>query len=913
MADPSENACVERLTPKTVPLNLMALGTVSDISSQQLKLQMTGGIVCLVDRFSISQPLTKYIKSQESSSKEGPRLIDLFQIGQQFACKIIDRQTRKGYADAQDIFATLDPSQLQEDNIPATLFSIPNVPIQCAILSVEDHGYRVDVGFKNLIGFLSYDEADDNGRRFHVGQVIRCSTKTTMDDETRIIQLTRSMKSLSKFTEDKCGQCALTPSCILPGSKGYLTVMKVQKDGLIVNFLDEFAGFVNMYHLKDDWQDPKSKYKIAEKIKCSVLYYNPTTKLFALSLRLKKFKSTLKRLINDYYVGQVVHDAKVEALYGVRSILFKISDLKAVANPRDALNEDVGTMGKDELHAALDSAYPDGSTHKCRIKSINYADLTLVLSLRQDFLEQTCVSIKELEPADFLEVTIKKYVKDGIIVCFGLNLRGIILNMHLKDYQSAKSYKRYPIGKTIKSRVLKVDTEKYPNKVYLTNKDELMDPDMTIIDTYDKSYRGITVNAVVIKLKHDGLIVELFNNVKGFIPRRFCSSTPIRTVGGLFQVGQIVSCTVYRVEPERQSLLLGIIPIEKIMAMKKERKLKRKQDKDGGQMQKKTKKKETVKSKNEQVEGNQTQDVAEAEEGEEEEDETMEDQEEEENTEDRDEEVPMEISQGKPKSRLQRSIEAKLREENIRKAEQALLNKNLPPQSITDFERNVLKSPDSADVWIKYSEFFLENVETEKARIVCRRALKTINFRAEKERLRIWLQLLKIEAKFGGTEQMRAIIEEAAQRNDKLVLYQRASQTLVACGELDEAEALHEKCIKLGRQQPNVWINYIIFLMEHRKDLNKARQLFDQVIKSNMPLSDLIHIRSRFAHLEFKYGDVERGKTLFENLLSENPKRMDIWKVYEDAIRKFGSRQMDSDEVRLQSEQILQRMATLKK
>lgn len=897
MADPSENACVERLTPKTVPINLLALGTVTDISSGQLKLQMTGGIICLVDRFNISQPLTKYIKLQESHSKEGPRLIDLFQVGQQYVCKIIDRQTRKGYAEAQDIIATLDPSQLQEDNIPATLFSIPNVPLQGAILSIEDHGYRVDIGFKNLVGFLSYDEADDDGRRFHVGQVIRCSTKMVMDDDTRILQLTRSMDKLSKFTEDKCGQCALTPSCILPGSKGYLTVMKVQRDGLIVNFLDEFAGFVNMYHLKEDWQDPKSKYKIAEKVKCSVLYYNPTTKLFALSLKLKKFKSTLKRLINDYYVGQVIHGAKVEALYGVRSIYFKVGDLKAVANPRDALDEDVGTMGKDELHTALESAYPEDSTHKCRIKSINYADLTLVVSLRQDFLEQTCVSIKELEPADFLEVTIKKYVKDGIIVCFGLNLRGIILNIHLKDYQSVKSYKRYPVGKTIKSRVLKVDTEKYPNKVYLTNKDELMDPDMTTIDTYDKSYRGVTVNAVVIKLKHDGLIVELFNNVKGFIPRRFCSSTPIRTVGGLFQVGQIVSCTVYRVEPERQSLLLGIIPIEKIMAMKKELKLKRKQDKNGGQV---SKKKDIVNSK---------QAVEERQEDEEEEEEEMM-----EPTEEPDEEVPMEIGQEKAtKSRLQRSLEAKLREENIRKAEQALLNKNLPPQSIADFERNVLKSPDSADVWIKYSEFFLDNVETEKARIVCRRALKTINFRAEKERLRMWLQLLKIEAKFGGIEQMRAIIEEAAQRNDKLVLYQRASQTLVACGEIGEAEVLHEKALKLGRQQPNVWINYVIFLMDHKKDLNKARQLFDQAIKSSMPPADLIHIRSRFAHLEFKHGDVERGKTLFENLLSENPKRMDIWKVYENAIRKFGSRHMDTEEVHQQSEQILQRIATLMK
>jgi rRNA biogenesis protein RRP5 len=34
--------------------------------------------------------------------------------------------------------------------------------------------------------------------------------------------------------------------------------------------------------------------------------------------------------------------------------------------------------------------------------------------------------------------------------------------------------------------------------------------------------------------------------------------------------------------------------------------------------------------------------------------------------------------------------------------------------------------------------------------------------------------------------------------------------------------------------------------------------------------------------LEYKYGDSERGKTLFEGIIDSHPKRWDMWSVYMD-------------------------------
>jgi len=46
-------------------------------------------------------------------------------------------------------------------------------------------------------------------------------------------------------------------------------------------------------------------------------------------------------------------------------------------------------------------------------------------------------------------------------------------------------------------------------------------------------------------------------------------------------------------------------------------------------------------------------------------------------------------------------------------------------------------------------------------------------------------------------------------------------------------------------------------------------------------LSDLKTI-SKFAQLEYKLGEPERGKTLFEGIVDTHPKRWDIWSIYID-------------------------------
>ena len=67
------------------------------------------------------------------------------------------------------------------------------------------------------------------------------------------------------------------------------------------------------------------------------------------------------------------------------------------------------------------------------------------------------------------------------------------------------------------------------------------------------------------------------------------------------------------------------------------------------------------------------------------------------------------------------------------KAETQLLDGSRLPQSVGEFDRLVLQSPDSSLVWLRYMTFHLELTEVDKARAVAERALKTISFRCELE------------------------------------------------------------------------------------------------------------------------------------------------------------------------------------
>lgn len=58
--------------------------------------------------------------------------------------------------------------------------------------------------------------------------------------------------------------------------------------------------------------------------------------------------------------------------------------------------------------------------------------------------------------------------------------------------------------------------------------------------------------------------------------------------------------------------------------------------------------------------------------------------------------------------------------------------------------------------------------------------------------------------------------------------------------------------------------------------------------------------------MEFKYGEAERGRTIFEGVMSNYPKRVDLWSIYLDMEIRNG----EQDIIRLVSSLSFQLFST---
>jgi rRNA biogenesis protein RRP5 len=207
------------------------------------------------------------------------------------------------------------------------------------------------------------------------------------------------------------------------------------------------------------------------------------------------------------------------------------------------------------------------------------------------------------------------------------------------------------------------------------------------------------------------------------------------------------------------------------------------------------------------------------------------------------------------------------------------------PQSVADFERLIIGNPNSSIVWMNYMSFQLQLSEVEKAREIGERALKTINYREEQEKLNIWIALLNLENTFGTEETLEDVFKRANEYMEPSVIHQKMVSIYILSEKYDGAESLFKSMAKkFGKSSTSLWVSYGSFLLDRGND-EKAREILANAL-SALPKRDHIEVVRKFAQLEFSKGDAEHGRTLFEGLIADVPKRIDLWNVYIDQEMK---------------------------
>ncbi|XP_063228605.1 protein RRP5 homolog isoform X2 [Bacillus rossius redtenbacheri] len=252
-----------------------------------------------------------------------------------------------------------------------------------------------------------------------------------------------------------------------------------------------------------------------------------------------------------------------------------------------------------------------------------------------------------------------------------------------------------------------------------------------------------------------------------------------------------------------------------------------------------------------------------------------------------DDEAERQVTKKKRLSAAEKKQLARQEEARIRDIEMKLMSDSANPQTADDFDRLVLASPNNSALWIQYMAFHLQATEIEKARAVAEKALKTISFREEAEKLNVWVALLNLENLYGTTESLNSVLKDAVQFNDAETVYLKMLQIYCTSNKAQEAEQLVSLVCKRYKHRQEAWVQAGTALM--RLGLfDKARSLLQRALAS---LDKKLHVPTicKFAQLEQQLGSAERAQTLFEQVLASYPQRVDVWTSYVDMLVKSGS------------------------
>ncbi|KAE8300915.1 Protein RRP5-like protein NF-kappa-B-binding protein [Larimichthys crocea] len=244
-------------------------------------------------------------------------------------------------------------------------------------------------------------------------------------------------------------------------------------------------------------------------------------------------------------------------------------------------------------------------------------------------------------------------------------------------------------------------------------------------------------------------------------------------------------------------------------------------------------------------------------------------------------------SKPQKKTRHELEQEKKAAEKALVEREAQLMDPSLRPQDSAAFERLLLGSPNSSLLWLQYMAHHLQATQIEQARAVAERALKTISFREEQEKLNVWVALLNLENMYGTEESLKKVFERAQQFCEPMPVYQQLADIYAKSDKTKEAEGLYKTMVKRFRQNKAVWLSYGTFLLQQGQS-DAASALLQRALKS-LPSKESVDVIGKFAQLEFRYGDAEKGRAMFDKVLTSYPKRTDLWSVFIDLMVKHGS------------------------
>merc|ERR1711892_1205830 len=170
-----------------------------------------------------------------------------------------------------------------------------------------------------------------------------------------------------------------------------------------------------------------------------------------------------------------------------------------------------------------------GANLRARVLALDYCGGVAVCSLQASLLAGV-QRLDQLQVGQILSVTIKSWVTAGLLVNVGPNVTGMVPRLFLSDVQLSHPERKYLPGDKLSAKVLRLNPEK--RQLHLTTK------------------------PILVK---EGFLVQLWGDLKGWVPKSQLSTETIEYPEKLFWLGQAVKCRVIDADKAKDRVSLSLV------------------------------------------------------------------------------------------------------------------------------------------------------------------------------------------------------------------------------------------------------------------------------------------------------------------------------------------------------------------
>ncbi|XP_072929655.1 rRNA biogenesis protein RRP5-like [Epargyreus clarus] len=557
--DQSYKNCGVWLKYSVIKEGFLLLGRVRQVQDTRVYVSLPCRLSGVVMACHISEAYNKmleaYVNDQTDKVKD---LQQMFRPGQYVALKVLE-------VAANHLMLSMMPQHINSGKMHADLHK--GALLQAAVSSVEDHGYVMDIGIPNVRTFLPKNAANPE-IELDTGMLTWCSIKSIAPSpDSSVITLTSELPALQRAFQKK------SSNTLLPANAVDFTVDKPLDNGIEGHIFDDKIAYIQRQHVdKVNGKKPA----LGQRVRARVLYVLPTTNTPFLTMR-NIFETTYPDMDEEQKLqeGDIVDDAQVIKIVG-RVVYLRLGDRGTGLLSLRRLQVDEDLEDRD----VVAKSYPIGSTHRVRVLRYNLCDFSYSVTDEREVLQQRYFSLAQLAAGDIVDATVATVADSHVILQVG-RVTGYVPQAHLTDAgifidpkkasTSKLPKKKFKVGQEVKARVLAVEPGK--RSLFLTLKPSLLAPDLAPLKSYEEAEVGKSYTGVIAHIK-DYVVVSFFNNVHAYVPRHLVTSQRLDSLASAFHVGQIVNCTIMRVDPEKKKMSGSLTtapftPTEKPMKSKK--------------------------------------------------------------------------------------------------------------------------------------------------------------------------------------------------------------------------------------------------------------------------------------------------------------------------------------------------------